>query len=99
MDMHVAKVRNIGLNDPVDISLPAYVWVQFWAAYANTEWADPSANIIAGTIRNTFLDPIELSEQDAQIQEQRDQLFQTQAGMFGAMGVQFGNPDDPRLGP
>lgn len=98
MQVHIPKFRDLGLNETVAIELPASVWLSFVTSYGASEWNDPTANTIAGAIRNTILDPVYLKEQDAMFAEAQEQAnmlpFQIMSSMRGDPPEP---PDDPRI--
>ena len=65
-------MRDIGLNEPVSIELPAHIWLAFMAAYAVTEWESSAAHSICLKIQDAVMDPIYLNEQLAAAQLAHD---------------------------
>lgn len=66
-------MRDMGMNEPVSIELPAHVWLTFMVTYANTEWTSDSAAAICVEIQEALLDPLYVNERQAELQERHDQ--------------------------
>lgn len=66
-------MRDISLNEPVPVTLPAHVWLGFISAYASTEWSCEDVSIIAQEAIRQLFDPLYLNEKEAAMQEQHDQ--------------------------
>lgn len=72
-------MRDIGLNEPVSVTLPAHVWLGFAASYISSDFSSPDANQLVTAVQRELLDPLYIKEQEAQAQAQQDQahsLFQ-----------------------
>lgn len=81
-------MRDINLNDPVSITVPAHVWLMAMSAYAQTEWTDSSMNQIITKVQEAIIDPLWLNEQMAAHQQEIDR----QQGMFH--GFMTGQPPE-----
>ena len=66
-------MRDIKLNDPVSITLPAHIWLGFVAAYATSDWNCNHANQIATEVSEALLDPLYMNERLAAEQQARDE--------------------------
>lgn len=105
------RFRKMNLNDPVTITLPAYIAIGFLFAYSECTWNNMCASKIAVSIQNQVLDPVYLKEQEAQIQAQADMHHAafshmmgqpmevppniSDVGPFGLFGISRENPDEP----
>jgi hypothetical protein len=65
-------MRDIGLNDPVTVTLPAHVWMGFIGAYAATKWQSSYVDQIGSEVIDQLYDPLHLKEREAAHQEQHD---------------------------
>ncbi len=84
-----AVMRELSLNAPVAITMPAHVWVGFIATYSEASWNSPYANSILGQIVNALLDP-EYSE--AREAEERQEAQHDLAAVLArhVIGLRFG---------
>lgn len=76
-------MRDIKLNDPVSITLPAHIWLGFVAAYATSDWNCNYANNIATEVSDALLDPIYMNERLAEEQQARDEQSATMQRLMG----------------
>jgi hypothetical protein len=97
MDVEIPKFRKMDINREVAVKLPVHVWLVFMHSYAETDWNNGAATVIAMTLRNHLLDPVYRNEQDAKYQEAQDQAAQMHQGILGHMGITPHSPDDPRM--
>ena len=65
-------MRDIGLNDPVTIILPAHIWIAAMSAYAEAEWGNAPMSVVFRKVQETILDPLYMREQEAAHQQQQD---------------------------
>jgi len=63
----------LAFEEDVSVTLPAWVWISFAAAFSSCEWDSPYAREIVNASHKEILSPRFLSEQEAQMQMQRDQ--------------------------
>lgn len=71
-------MRDLGLNEPVSITLPAYVWLGFSSAYISSDFNSTDANNLINAIQRSLLDPVFIKEQEAQqqfVQDQHQNMF------------------------
>lgn len=66
------RFRNINMNEPVSVTLPAHVWLGFIFTYAGANWTDICTSRISGEVQKQLLDPVYLKEQEAAAQHQAD---------------------------
>jgi nitrate reductase cytochrome c-type subunit len=66
-------MKDIGLNDPVSVTLPAHVWIGFIAAYSSCAWNSGHATQVANAAGKEILHPLWINEQEAQRQQQVDE--------------------------
>jgi hypothetical protein len=92
-------MRDIGLNDPITVTVAAHIWLSLIAAYNDCDWANDGMSYVLGKAIREIMDPIYLNEQEAAAQEahdQQQQFFQNMIphlpGMPGPEG-----PDDDQL--
>lgn len=65
-------MKDIGLNDPVSVTLPAHVWVGFIGAYKSTKWVSEDTSEIYRKVIDELFNPLFLKEQEAAMQENHD---------------------------
>lgn len=65
-------MKDIGLNDPVTITLPAHHWTGFLSAYASTRWHNTDADAIGHSIIEQVFSPLYLKEREAAVQADHD---------------------------
>ena len=89
-------MRDIKLNDPVAVELPAHVWVGFIAAYSATRWQAEDASAIALEAIEKIFDPVWMKEREAANSEHND-LSQAlmRAAFIGQMPQMPGIPEMP----
>lgn len=87
--MDLPKARNISLTDPVTVTLPAHIWLGFFAAYMSTKWACNYASAIAVAAQEQLMDPLWLKEREAH-QQQHDDI-----GQALVHGFLTGRPPEP----
>lgn len=73
MSVEAARFRDLKLGDPVQVTLPTFVWMSFAASYGTCDWNDPYATQIQQAALEAILDPIYVKEQQAAAQEAHDQ--------------------------
>lgn len=97
----IPPTRPIPLNREIKVSLPAYVWVSFCAAYAGADWEDPFASMIAFEAQHMIHTPAYMKEREAEHQNHRDEQERLARGFLGQIGIVPGgpDPDDPRAMP
>lgn len=66
-------MKDLGLNDPVSVTLPVHVWLGFAASYIASDFNSPDANRVVTAIQYEMLDPLFIKEQEAHTQLQQDQ--------------------------
>jgi hypothetical protein len=64
-------MRDLSLNAPVKIELPAHVWAGYLSAYGAADWGCADADAIRNEVQTTLFDPRWLREQQAENQRQR----------------------------
>lgn len=70
---NVPRMRaDMKLNDPVTVTLPAWVWLSFDAAYTAARWHCDEASLIAIAIQEQMMDPVFLKEREARHQQEHD---------------------------
>lgn len=84
-------MRQLGLNDPVTVTLPAHVWAGFLSAYGSSEWSNSDTNAIMIEARDALFDPRWLKEREAELQRQHDTQHRIMSGMIPG----FPSPDIP----
>lgn len=65
-------MKDIGLNDPVSLELPAHIWTSFIATYSAAKWASSSASAIYNAAIKAMIDPGRLAEMEAEQQQQQE---------------------------
>lgn len=65
-------MRDINLNEPVAVTLPAHNWIGFISAYASTRWHNTDANAIGSAVIDALFDPVCVKERAAAAQEEHD---------------------------
>ena len=89
-------MRDIKLNDPVVVELPAHVWIGFIAAYSATKWQAEDASAIALEAIDRIFDPVWVKEREAANSEHRDtHIALMQAAITGRMPGMTEIPDMP----
>jgi len=100
MDHGPRMRKDLGMNDEVAISLPAFIWHGFTAVYLAHPDKFHEAHQIAKAAQYALLDPVYIREAEAAHQEMESR---NPGGAIGLLGALFANPDegddnDPRLG-
>jgi hypothetical protein len=83
----------IGLNDPVTLTLPAHVLHGFIAAYGAAKWSCSHANVMFLAIQKKLYDPQYMKEREAEAQRQNQELHQL-AAEAGFPGFRHPVPSD-----
>lgn len=65
-------MRDISLNEPVTITLPAHLWLSAMSGYAECEWSSTVMTLLMTRVQEALLDPVYLKEQLAKQQHQQD---------------------------
>lgn len=65
-------MRDISLNEKVAVSVPAYVWIGFIAAWRTSDWNNGEAGAVVEAAQRAMMDPIWIKEQEAAAQEAQD---------------------------
>jgi hypothetical protein len=73
----------LGMADPVQVTLPAHVWLSFLASYGTAKWTCNYASAIALEARAAVIDPVWLKESEASHQQQHDTMQSIAARMLG----------------
>lgn len=80
------RMREITLNEPVTITLPAHVWCGFLAAYVAAKWSCADASVILNEVQNALFDPLWLRERQAEVQRVHDERHRLISGITGFPG-------------
>lgn len=81
-DSKYGLMREMDLNAPVSITLPAHVWRGFLAAYCSTKWESTDATSIMMEIQDALFDPLWAREQQAEAQRKHDEYHRRMSGIL-----------------
>lgn len=89
-------MRDLGLNDMIQVEAPVYLWLAIIAAYNDCDWNNGNFNNILGQVQEKIMDPIWLNEQQAAAQQAHDdaQRMFSQIPGFPGQTPQEGLGDD-----
>lgn len=66
------RPRDVSLNEPVTLTLPAHIWLGFLASYGSSKWSCAYTSAIMSAVFDQVMDPVWLKEQEARGQEAHD---------------------------
>lgn len=78
-------MRNLDLNEMVQVEMPVHMWVNFMASYVDADWQCGAANTLVQIVQDKLLDPIYLNEKLAAMQQAHDEHFGLVQGLAGFM--------------
>jgi hypothetical protein len=85
MDNGIPRMKKgICLNDDLTITLPAHVWLQFYAAYLASDEHNYFADIVARTAYDSLIDPLFVKEMEAASQAAADKAHRHIHSLFGS---------------
>jgi hypothetical protein len=76
-------MKDIGLNDPITVTLPAHLWLSFAVTYASSGWGSSSANSVCSAVVDQLFNPLYLNETQAEAQQMQDQQEMAIKALFG----------------
>jgi hypothetical protein len=89
-------MKDISLNEPITVTVPAHIWLALIAAYNDCDWANDNMSYILGKAIREIMDPIYLNEQEAAAQEAQDQQQQFFQSITSHLpGIQLPGPEGP----
>jgi hypothetical protein len=91
-------MKDIGLNDPVTVTLPAHVWAGFLSAYASTKWHSPDADTIGQEAVDQIFNPLYIKEREVANQAHQDQhesMFRMFTGGPPGVPLHMEDPEAP----
>lgn len=65
-------MKDVSLNEPISVELPAHIWHGFIAAYLNTKWKSDDTSLIVNAVIDQLYDPVFLKEREAEHSEHHD---------------------------
>jgi hypothetical protein len=90
-----SRMRQMDLNEPVTITLPAHIWLGYMASYGAARWTCGYASVIMAEVREALFDPLVLKEQEAAEQRHNDRHNR----LFSSMLPGFKPPGDDDIPP
>lgn len=80
------------MNDEVTVTLPAHVWLGFYASYLTADWNDYYANLIGNASQEQLLDPVYVREMEAYHMEEHEQAMAEAQSFFTGQPVEIERP-------
>jgi hypothetical protein len=92
-------MKDINLNEPITVTVPAHIWLALTAAYNDCDWINDNLGYVLEKAMRQIMDPIYVKEQEAAQQEAMDkkqQFFENLSSHLPGMPGSEG-PDDDKL--
>jgi hypothetical protein len=85
-------MKDINLNEPIAVEVPAHIWLALTAAYNDCDWTNDNLGYVLSKAMRQIMDPIYVKEQEAAAHEQAE----AQQNFFQHMATHFpGIPEGP----